>query len=71
MLGRLGAIEVPTLVIIGENDGPFLAGISYITAHITGARRVDIPDAGHASNLDNPKAFNSAIVEFLSEVAPA
>lgn len=71
VLGRLGAIEVPTLVIVGQNDEPFHAGISYIASHIPGARRVDIPNAGHASNLDNPKAFNNAVVEFLSEVAPS
>jgi pimeloyl-ACP methyl ester carboxylesterase len=35
---------------------------------IPGARLEVIRDAGHASNLDQPAAFNRALVEFLESL---
>ena len=29
-----------------------------------------IPQAGHASNLDNPEAFTAVLLEFLDRVVP-
>jgi pimeloyl-ACP methyl ester carboxylesterase len=34
---------------------------------MAGARRVTIPDAGHTMSRDNPEAFSSAVIAFLSE----
>ena len=64
----LPGITVPTLVIVGENDKPFLAGSDYMAAKIPGARKVVIPNAGHASNIDQPQAFDAAVLEFLAEI---
>jgi 3-oxoadipate enol-lactonase len=30
-----------------------------------GARYVEIPDAGHVANINQPEAFNSALADFL------
>jgi pimeloyl-ACP methyl ester carboxylesterase len=63
----LSGIDVPTLVIVGENDGitpPDAA--RKIHEHIGGSRLVVIPEAGHLSNLEAPEAFNGAVAEFLS-----
>jgi len=30
-----------------------------------GARRFDVPAAGHLSPVENPRAFNAAVLEFL------
>jgi pimeloyl-ACP methyl ester carboxylesterase len=57
---------VPTLVLAGANDTPFLAATDYMAAKIAGARKVIIPDAGHASNLHQPAAFNHAMGTFLA-----
>jgi len=32
---------------------------------IPGAKKVVIPGAGHAANLDQPAAFNAAVADFL------
>lgn len=64
----LPEIRVPTLIIVGERDTPFLNGSDYMAAKIPGARKVVIPDAGHSSNIDQPEAFNRAVLDFLSEV---
>ena len=59
-------IAVPTLVLVGANDTPFLVAMDYIAGKIPGAQKVVIPDAGHASNLHQPAAFNAAMGGFLA-----
>jgi pimeloyl-ACP methyl ester carboxylesterase len=65
IIDSLPGIRVPTLVIVGDRDTPFLAPCEYMAKKIPGARLVTIPDAGHASNIDQPAAFNRALLEFL------
>jgi len=64
----LETIRVPTLVLAGANDTNFLAATDYMTAKIAGATKVVIADAGHASNLHQPAAFNLAVESFLATV---
>jgi pimeloyl-ACP methyl ester carboxylesterase len=56
---------VPSLIIVGAEDKPFLAASDYMAAKIPGAEKVVIPAAGHAANLDQPAAFNEAVGRFL------
>jgi pimeloyl-ACP methyl ester carboxylesterase len=67
-IDSLEHITVPTLVIVGANDTPFLNASNYMAAKIATARKVVIADAGHASNIDQPQAFNAAVLAFLDEV---
>ena len=66
VIESLPGIAVPTLVLVGAKDEPFLGASEYMAAKIPGARKVMIPDAGHASNIDQPAAFNAAVAEFLA-----
>jgi pimeloyl-ACP methyl ester carboxylesterase len=59
---------VPSIVIVGANDTPFLAASDYMTAKIPGAEKAVIPDAGHAANIDQPKAFNAAVEAFIANL---
>jgi pimeloyl-ACP methyl ester carboxylesterase len=61
-------IRVPTLIIVGELDEPFRRPGEYMAAKIPGSRLEVIPSAGHAANLDQPKAFNSVLLEFLDSL---
>jgi pimeloyl-ACP methyl ester carboxylesterase len=61
----LPRIHVPTLVIVGDRDEPFLAPCRYMAGKIPGARLEVIAGAGHASNLDQPEAFNRVLGDFL------
>ncbi len=61
----LSRIRVPTLIVIGENDRAFLQAADVMEGKIAGARKVMIPDAGHAVNVDQPEAVNRALREFL------
>jgi pimeloyl-ACP methyl ester carboxylesterase len=65
VIDALGSITVPTLVIVGDRDEPFVAPCEYMAKKIPGARLEVVKDAGHSSNLDQPDAFNRVFVEFL------
>jgi len=62
----LPTISAPTLVLVGEQDvltPP--ADATAMAAAIPGARLVVVPDAGHMSPLENPRAVNTALRSFL------
>jgi pimeloyl-ACP methyl ester carboxylesterase len=71
VIESLPAIAVPAVVIVGANDTPFLAASDYMAAKIPGAKKVVIADAGHSANIDQPQAFNTALMAFLNDAALA
>jgi 3-oxoadipate enol-lactonase len=63
-------IDVPTLVIVGDEDivtPP--ADSEVLTRNIPGAKLVTIPGAGHLTNIEQPEAFNAALEAFLNPYA--
>ncbi len=63
----LPEIKVPSLVIVGSEDKPFLNAADYMAAKIPGARKVVISGAGHAANIDQPETFNREVLDFLGQ----
>ncbi len=62
-------VEVPTLVVVGEEDvltPPEEA--EAIAAAIAGSRLEMIPRAGHLSNLENPSAYHDVLARFLDSM---
>src|SRR6202008_4266143 len=68
VIDALGDVRVPTLIIVGDKDTPFIAPGEYMAKKIPGARLEVIRDAGHASTLDQPEQFNRALIAFLSSL---
>ncbi len=68
VLESLPSVRVPALVLAGERDTPFLAGIDYMARKIPDAEKIVLPDAGHTANLDNPAAFNATVSGFLARL---
>jgi pimeloyl-ACP methyl ester carboxylesterase len=66
IIDSLPGIAVPTLVLVGADDAPFLAAAEYMAGRIPNATRVVVEGAGHASNLDRPEAFDRAVLDFLA-----
>lgn len=66
IIESLEHVAVPTLVLVGEKDQPFLGSTEYMANKIPGATKVMVADAGHASNLDQPEAFNAEVAKFLA-----
>lgn len=67
VLSMLGSIELPTLVVVGEEDvttPPPRA--KEIAERIPGAELAVIPRAGHLSTLENPELVNETLLRFLS-----
>jgi len=62
----LNEITVPTLIIVGDQDVATPPSDARIMADgIRGSRLVVIPGAGHLSNLEQPEAFDQALMDFL------
>jgi 3-oxoadipate enol-lactonase len=63
----LAAITVPTLVI-GAGRDPIIPLEESRTMQraIPGATLLELPEAGHLSNLEAPGAFDAALAEFLA-----
>ena len=65
---RLDEMDVPALVVHGEEDVALEPARSDGLVEGLDARRVMVPDAGHSSNLENPEPVNRAVREFLETV---
>jgi pimeloyl-ACP methyl ester carboxylesterase len=68
VMDNLANIKVPTLVLVGEKDTPFLAAAEHMSKTIPGAQKAVIPNAGHAANIDNVDGFNKAVLDFLRKL---
>jgi len=65
----LSEIDVPTLVLVGEQDIPDVhAHSGVIEFGIPGAVRDIIPECGHLIPLDQPGLFNGAVFGFLGHL---
>lgn len=66
---RVAAIDVPTLVIVGEEDRATPPQLSEdLAALIPDARLEMIPGAGHIANLERPAEFDRIVEEFIRAV---
>lgn len=66
----VGIIKVPVQIIVGADDKLTPPAISRkMAAAITDARLLEIPHAGHLSNLEAPAVFNACVREFLASIA--
>jgi pimeloyl-ACP methyl ester carboxylesterase len=65
--GLLARIAVPTLVV-GAGQDPIipLDETRAMQAAIPGSRLLELPHAGHLSNLEAPEAFNGALLDLLT-----
>lgn len=64
-IDRLGEIRCPTLVIVGEQDAPFLEPSHDMADAIADATLCVIPDAAHSPQVENPMAWLEAVCAHL------
>lgn len=64
----LSSIAVPTLVLVGEQDEPFLGASHAIARAIEGARIEVVMDAGHSPQVEAPEVWRKVVTTFLDEV---
>lgn len=65
LVDRMQTINVPTLVIVGDEDWPCLEPALLMKRNIATAGLVVMPNSGHTINLEDPAGFNRALQEFL------
>jgi 3-oxoadipate enol-lactonase len=61
----VSTVEMPALFIAGEKDGAVPAAMQQMQRELPASRYVELPGAGHISNLDRPDLFNRAVEDFL------
>jgi len=61
VMEELPDIRVPTLIVVGADDTPFLGAADYMEKRIAGSRKVVLPNAGHMPNFDQPALFQQAV----------
>ena len=66
-LDGLADVDVPSLVIVGEQDTPFVAHAERMAKTIPGARLAIIPEAGHSPQFENADAWWEALSSFLED----
>lgn len=64
---QLKAMTVPVLLAVGDEDDPCLETNLYLKRTIPSAGLWMCPNTGHAINLEEPAAFNSAVLEFFGQ----
>ena len=67
--GPLAALDVPVLIVYGADTQPEYRELTMAVADAVPSAEIEVvPNAGHGSPADNPEAFNSLLVEFLTEL---
>jgi 3-oxoadipate enol-lactonase len=63
----VAATRPPVLFVAGEKDagGAVATAMKGLHQALPGSRYVELPGAGHISNLDDPAGFTTALTEFL------
>jgi pimeloyl-ACP methyl ester carboxylesterase len=61
-------IDVPTLVMTGDEDDPCIEASVIMKRAIPTAGLVVLPQSGHTINIEEPDAFNRAVADFLASV---
>ncbi len=68
---ELAAVDVPTLLVVGENDKTSPVDVMReMQERMANARLTVIPSVGHLSSLEAPEEFNAELRRFLEELAP-
>jgi 3-oxoadipate enol-lactonase len=62
---NLAGIKHPVLFLCGAQDAA-LQGTKALNAGVAGSKLIEIPQAGHISNIENPAMFTRTLREFLS-----
>jgi 3-oxoadipate enol-lactonase len=59
----------PTLVVVGEQDAPFVPAAMRMAHGVPGATLGVVPDAGHSPQFENPAGWWQVVSAFLARIA--
>lgn len=64
---RLAEIKVPTLIVVGDEDAPFIKPSRIMKDSIANSKLAFIAGSGHSPHEEVPDAFNDVLLSFLDE----
>ncbi|MDW8315720.1 MAG: alpha/beta hydrolase [Rhodovarius sp.] len=64
----LAQMRLPTFIIAGDEDDPTLEASIFLKRTIPAAALLVLPKCGHTINLEEPDAFNRAVLDFITHV---
>lgn len=64
----LRTLQVPTLIVVGDQDEPCLEPALFMKRHIPHAGLLLLPMTGHTMNIEEPALFNLHVGQFLTAV---
>jgi 3-oxoadipate enol-lactonase len=62
----VATVTRPVLFMAGEKDGATPIAMRKLSEKLDGSRFVELPGAGHISNMDRPVEFSKAIRDFIA-----
>lgn len=68
MEAELSAIQLPVLLLVGDEDEPCLDVNLWMKRHMPSARLAVLPGSGHVLNIEEPALFNGLVEHFIEEV---
>lgn len=67
-LPELAALQVPTLVVVGDRDDAALDASLMLRRTIPSAQLAVLPNSGHLTNLEEPALFNHLVEVFHAQL---
>jgi pimeloyl-ACP methyl ester carboxylesterase len=68
LVDKMRTINVPTLILTGDEDWPCLAPSVMMKREIPTAALAVMPNCGHTVNLEDPDLFNQIVGDFIVQV---
>ncbi len=68
LLPELGALTIPTTIIVGEHDAPFVEPSGRMGKAIPDARLETIPLAAHSPQYENADVWRNAVAAHLARI---
>jgi pimeloyl-ACP methyl ester carboxylesterase len=65
---QLPGLDIPTLIVVGDEDELALEPALMMKRAISNSGLLIMPKTGHTVNLEEPAAFNQAVLEFITAV---
>lgn len=63
---RVAGLDVPTLIVVGDEDQPCIRPSHFLHDTIPGARLETVASCGHLVNLEEPGIFNPMVSGFIA-----
>ena len=66
LTAQMKALDVPTLILTGDEDDPCLEGSVFLKRLVPTAALLVVPRSGHNINSEEPAAFNAALADLFA-----